>query len=180
MGCDKAGLLLGGRTLLDRHLALLRTLGAGKLWISRMDTHIPPGVEGILPDREPDRGPMEGIARGLGATASAHLLVMAVDLPFLDERWGRLLLAQSEPGVGVVPRSCRGWEPLAALYPVEALASFEQSIEAGRLGLQEWLAAASAIGWIKAWEVPEEGKVWFRNANTAEDWHGIQNHGASN
>lgn len=173
MGCDKAGLVLEGRTLLDRHIGLLRQLGADRVMVSRAVPGDVPGADGVLVDREPGRGPVEGLALALGACRNPHLLVVAVDLPGLDVEWGREILVRAASGLGVVPKINRGWEPLAALYPVESARELEARILAGQFGLQGWLDGALVSGWLTAWEPGPEAVRWFRNVNTPEDWQSI-------
>lgn len=173
MGRDKAGLVLEGETLLGRHMDLLRRLGAGRVMVSRAVSESIPGADRILVDREPGRGPAEGLALALAACGNSHLMVMAVDLPGLDVDWGRELVARAAPGRGVAPKTGRGWEPLAAVYPVEAAPELESRICAGRFGLQAWLDAAVVAGWLDAWEPGPAADRWFRNVNTPDDWRDI-------
>jgi FdhD protein len=73
-------------------------------------------------------------------------------------------------GAGAVPRTERGWEPLAALYPrAELLGLVEEFLGAGKRRLQDLLDEAEARGWIRA--VPVEGtdSALFANLNTADD-----------
>lgn len=80
MGRDKAGLMLGGRSLLDRARDLLSDAGAARVLTLGRDA--PNG----LPDPAPGGGPAQAV---IGAAAwareagAARLLVLPVDMPGL-------------------------------------------------------------------------------------------------
>lgn len=173
MGCDKAGLVLEGQTLLDRHIGLLRQLGASRVMVSRAAPGGVSGADEVLVDREPGRGPVEGVALALGSSRNAHLLVVAVDLPGLDGGWGREILARAVHGRGVVPKTNRGWEPLAAIYPIECAKELEARICAGQFGLQAWLEEGLIAGWLDAWVSGPQAERWYRNVNTPEEWRSV-------
>ncbi|WP_161965040.1 molybdenum cofactor guanylyltransferase [Ornithinimicrobium cerasi] len=81
-GHDKAALVIGGRTLLDRVLDASSLLGGGVVVVG--DTPVPEGVVRTVED-PPDGGPVAGIAAGLAALAqgfpAAWVAVVAVDQP---------------------------------------------------------------------------------------------------
>ncbi|GAA5139966.1 molybdenum cofactor guanylyltransferase [Thalassotalea piscium] len=83
MGEDKALLRLGDETLLDRNTRLLESLGVKEVLVCRNE-------EGCLHDIYENAGPMAGIHSALMKTKSAKvantLLVMPIDMPFLDKR----------------------------------------------------------------------------------------------
>jgi len=77
-GVDKAGVVLGGRTLLDRALAAVA--GASKIVVVGPERD----VDGVVWTREdpPGGGPVAGLAAGLAALADVDLVaVLAVDQP---------------------------------------------------------------------------------------------------
>lgn len=91
MGQDKAGVLLGDRTLGERAVALaralsddVRVLGHGR------------GMPGELPrivDVAPERGPLGGLAALAATPTRARILVIPVDMPLLTQAVLNELLA---------------------------------------------------------------------------------------
>jgi len=118
MGRDKAWLETGGQPLLARQIALARESGAREVFVSGR-----PGRDysafgcPVLLDQFPDAGPLAGIERGLDATSSPLLLVLAVDLPGLKVELLQRLSAQCRDEQGAIPRIAGRLEPLAAFYP---------------------------------------------------------------
>lgn len=87
MGRDKAGLKLGGETLLARSRRVLEDVGCDPIMVSGGR------VNGIV-DNYPERGPLGGIQAGLQIltqsspeiTAGGRLVVIPVDMPKLTEQ----------------------------------------------------------------------------------------------
>jgi molybdopterin-guanine dinucleotide biosynthesis protein A len=86
MGRDKALLDWHGRTLLD-HMNDLVSIVADEVHVVG---------RGPLPDRLQGLGPLSGIATALEASATNANLVVAVDLPFLTEKFLKYLKLEAE------------------------------------------------------------------------------------
>jgi molybdenum cofactor guanylyltransferase len=91
MGQDKALLQLGGESLLQRGLRLLRESGCGGVWLSGDY----PGFASI-PDHPTwaGRGPLAGIASALHRYPEARWLILPVDMPGMDATLLRALARQ--------------------------------------------------------------------------------------
>src|SRR5690606_7904753 len=125
--------------------------------------------EGVarLVDDPPGLGPLGGLRSALAASRAGRVLVLAVDLPRMEEPFLASLLAEEG---GAVPRSDRGWEPLAAVYPREAmLALVEKALASGKLRLQDLLDEAAARGLVRPVPVGPEKAALFANLNTPGD-----------
>ncbi len=170
MGADKALLRWDGRRLLDRQLDLLRTLGPTDLYISGRAgvDYAVAGVSVVL-DAAPGLGPLGGLAAVLGAVTTAHVVVLAVDLPALTPEFLLRLLRLRTEGAGVVPRSAAGWEPLAAVYPREILPLVRMHIEQRKLALHRLIDAGIAAGLLIEARIADQNSGVFRNVNTPED-----------
>jgi FdhD protein len=170
LGRDKAFLDWRGQPLYVTQLRKLASLDPDRLWLStRPEQPFPEVLEGVgrVIDAVPDLGPLGGLQSILAASEADFLLVLAVDLPRMESDFLARLVAN---GAGAVPRTERGWEPLAALYPrAELLGLVEEFLGAGKRRLQDLLDEAAARGWIRA--VPVEGtdSALFANLNTADD-----------
>ncbi|WP_233552748.1 molybdenum cofactor guanylyltransferase [Jiangella rhizosphaerae] len=118
-GADKPGLVVGGRTLLDRSVAAAHGAGITRIVVvgPRRETELP-----VVWTREdpPGGGPLAGLAAGLAALdlSPEALVVLAADLPRVSSALvGRLLagLGQDTDAVAVVDAA--GWvQPLVAAY----------------------------------------------------------------
>ncbi|HEV2045538.1 MAG TPA: molybdenum cofactor guanylyltransferase, partial [Chthoniobacterales bacterium] len=121
MGQDKATILFRNAPLWQIQLDLLRKLELEQLFISaQTDPPWRPADIEFVPDDQPSRGPLSGIAAALSRTSCGHLLVLAIDMPFMTESYLRSLCEKVDRGVGVVPIIEDRAEPLAAIYPREA------------------------------------------------------------
>ncbi len=78
--------------------------------------------------------------------------------------------ARRAPGVGVVPRSAAGWEPLAAVYPREILPLVRRQLGMRDLALHRLVDAGVAAGLLAALPVPDASRAAFRNVNTPADF----------
>ena len=90
MGQDKACMCIENESLLDRTKRLLESLGVKEVIVCRNE-------DGYLNDIYPNAGPMAGIQSALIKTKSAKvantLLIMPIDMPFLDKKMMEDLLS---------------------------------------------------------------------------------------
>lgn len=173
MGRDKALLPAGTGRWVDRQLELLRALAPHELLLS-VRAGVDYGCAGVrlVEDAVTGAGPLAGIEAVLAATTASHVLVVAVDLPQLGESLLCELLAQVEPGRGAVVWSDRGWEPMTAIYPREALASARERLRTRRLALRDWVEDLHATGLIRRVVVSPDWQPQLRNVNTPEELGG--------
>ena len=171
MGRDKALLALpDGRPLWRRQLDVLRELAPAELFISGFTRPGFPADVPLLADELPGCGPLGGLAAALGATASPRLVVLAVDLPRMTAAFLRGLLAGCGTGQGVVPQAADGFfEPLAAVYPREALTEARERLGRGEYALQPFVRALTAEGKVSARRIRQEETALFTNWNALED-----------
>lgn len=170
MGRDKAFLPWREGRLIDRQLGLLRELRPKQIFISGR-----PGVDYACPeatviyDDEADGGPLAGLAALLGACESAHLLVLAVDMPGMTRTFLAELLALKKAEAAVVPRLEGRWEPLAALYPTAMQSLAATNLRCGARSMRNFVKAAEQRGEVVPLLVESERKDLFRNWNCPED-----------
>ncbi len=170
MGQDKATLLWRGVHLWQRQLELLRKLEPGELLVSaRKDPPWRPADAAFVADVPPSCGPLSGLAAALAQMRSTHLLVLAVDLPFMNERYLRSLLEQAGAGQGVISVMQGRGEPLAAIYPAAALAYCEAALEGQEFSLQALMRKLIDPGKLRVVPVSREDEGLFRNLNEPRD-----------
>jgi len=142
MGRDKARLRFGGEALWRRQVRVLREAGAEPVFIVRRDGQ--PGLGRDVPhvcDTFADAGPLAGLHAALSAAETAWVAVLAVDMPAVDAAWFRRLKSFCRTGVGAVARHAEGFEPLAAIYPREALAAVARRLKRNERSLQKLVTA---------------------------------------
>lgn len=170
MGRDKATMEFGGRPLWERQLGLLRGLAAEKIFVSaRIEPGWAPNDLELLLDDFPSRGPLSGISKALAAIGTTHLLVLAVDMPFMTAEELRRLLEQVKEGRGIVPIIGEHAEPLAAIYPSDATADFQIALAGSDFSLQSLVRKLAAIDKINLWPVANELAHLYRSVNEPRD-----------
>src|SRR2546423_160603 len=84
MGQDKATIVFQNAPLWQIQLDLLRKLQPEELFISgQTDPPWRPADIEFVPDNQPSRGPLSGIASALARISRGHLLTLAIDMPFM-------------------------------------------------------------------------------------------------
>src|SRR6478735_6188537 len=125
MGTDKATFLFRGKPLWQVQLETLRRLRPTEIFLSaRTDPSWRPNDVQFVADIPPSRGPLSGVAASLTKIHTAHLLALAIDMPFMTENYLRSICDAIEPGRGVVAKIANRAEPLAAVYAREAEIDF--------------------------------------------------------
>ena len=103
-GRDKLVEMVDGVRMLDRTTDAVRSLAAEIVVVvgSTGGPDAPPGVI-LVRDTEPDAGPLAGLAAGLAVVRANRILVVAGDMPFLEEAILAMLLAGlADPAVVAV------------------------------------------------------------------------------
>ncbi|MDR2093095.1 MAG: molybdenum cofactor guanylyltransferase [Azoarcus sp.] len=142
MGRDKADLQLGGQSLLQRTLDLMRAIfPATLLSVSQprgdLDTSIPQ-----IRDDIPNAGPLAGLCAGLRHAATPWVFAVATDMPYLRPEIILRLAALRGMHQAVVPIVAGHPQPLAAFYATSALPTLRAALEnAQTRGLRRALAA---------------------------------------
>ena len=157
MGRDKAGLVLDGRTLLDRAIDVLHVAGAERVIVAGGDrATVVDGVAG--------QGPVGGIASVLATGIEGAVLVMPVDMPALDAA----SLRQLVDALADAPAACFAghrlpWAARADARLREAVAAALASRPGGP-SMRELHRAVAGI------ELESADAGTLRNVNTPADW----------
>jgi molybdopterin-guanine dinucleotide biosynthesis protein A len=194
MGAEKALKLLRGEPLVVRALRTLRE--AGELLPAIKISGFPVAIAGaripldafapVVPDAEPDRGPLGGVCAALRATEARWAVFLSVDQPLIPPALLAFLLQKSMEDNALV--ALASFEGFAQSFPVVvdrvALPVLQAELEAGRAGcFAAFQTAAAALGRpltvFPAVELWEQGSVrhpqqlapreWFLNLNRLED-----------
>lgn len=171
MGQDKATLLFHGKPLWQIQLELLQRLEPAEIFVSaRTDPAWRPAAVEFVVDDPPSRGPLSGIVASLALMHSAHLLALAIDMPFMTEQYLRFLCDQIEPGIGVIPTiDNRTAEPLVAIYPREADTDFRSALVGTDFSLQSVIRCLVESGKLRQVRVTNHETKLFLNVNKLSD-----------
>ena len=173
---DKAFVTIDGEPLWKRQLRLLQELALQEVFLAG-PAHAEWLCESciIIPDAQPDAGPLGGIVSALRHCSTPLLLTLAVDLPNMMAAYLRSLIPLCGDARGIVPRRGGRFEPVAAIYPKAALAFAESCLASGNYSLQIFAARLLAEGLLEAKEIAPHDEPLFRNLNTPEDLLALKN-----
>ena len=134
-GVAKPFLAVGGRTIAERQLALLRPALARVLVVANDPAPWAPlGVE-VVPDRFAKVGPLGGIHAALAAVDDCDAVVcVAGDLPFVAPALIAALRDRAPGADAVAPRTAAGIEPLCARYARAVFPSVRRASARRRAG----------------------------------------------
>jgi molybdenum cofactor guanylyltransferase len=170
MGQDKAALLVGGATLLERALATARTLTPDVRIVGPAESY--GTIASVVEDRYADSGPLAGIHAALTVTQQALNVMLAVDLPGVSTLLLRYLVEQASRGdeLVTVPRAAGRLQPLCAVYRKEFVGRAAESLERGANKIDPLFEGCSRI--ITEDELAHAGvaEEMFENVNTPEDF----------
>jgi molybdenum cofactor guanylyltransferase len=176
MGQPKAWLPFGPEVMLQRVVRLLGQVVGPIVVVAAPGQDLPDLPETVLVERDPvaDRGPLQGLAAGLGAFPESVELAYATatDVPFLRPEWVTRLVDLIGNRDLAIPEIGGYLHPLAALYRRRTvLPAVQVLLEQGRLrpiflleGLQALRVDAQVMGDVDR----ELGTL--RNLNTPEDY----------
>lgn len=175
MGQDKAFLRLGGETLLERAKALAKSITEDVRIVGDPSKFGRYGS--VVADIYPDRGPLGGIHAALVQTPTDFNLIIAVDTPFIEQRFFDFLIseARNANSVVTVPRTGGHLHPLSAIYRREFATVAEKALirEQNKI---DTLFANVQTRVIEEEEMARErfSSDMFRNVNTVNDWADAQ------
>ncbi|HXU06337.1 MAG TPA: molybdenum cofactor guanylyltransferase [Polyangia bacterium] len=171
-GVAKPFLEVGGRTIAERQLALLRGAALVRVFVVANDPApwAALGVD-VVPDLVGGAGPLGGIQAALNAADGCDAVIcLAGDLPFVGVEVVETLRDRAPWADAVAPRTARGIEPLCARYARALLPAVDACVRDGALAVHEMLERR-AVDWITEAELAAldpEGRS-FINVNTPED-----------
>ena len=170
MGRDKATIEIDGQPLWERQLEVLRVIGPEKIFISARTrpSWLPADTE-LLLDEPPSRGPLSGLTKALSVMRSTHLLVLAVDMPFMTSERLRSLCDLAHVGKGVVPVIRGRAEPLAAIYSAEVAGDFAAALIGSDFSLQRLVQKLVVDQKVQLFPVAAEDEHFYRSVNEPGD-----------
>jgi molybdopterin-guanine dinucleotide biosynthesis protein A len=166
MGRDKSTVLFRGKPLWQVQLETLKKLAPKEIFISaRVDPLWRPDDLLFVADVPPSRGPLSGLAASLNRMRTTHLLALAIDMPWMSNKYLESLFVQVDPGWGVLPKIGDRAEPLAAIYPRQAALEIGRALAGTNFSLQSVTCDLVAVGKLKIVPVTQQKEKFFRNIN---------------
>ena len=161
-GVAKGGIQIDGVAIIDRLLAMAPALAAKPYLVG--DHAAPYADRGvpILPDLIPDRGPPGGVLTAL-QDAPGWTAVIALDLPFIDAAFLRILLDASAEVDAILPTHAGRLQPLAGWWHPRAVPALTRLLTDDAPGFRR-ITAALTVREV-AWTDPRP----FTNLNTPAD-----------
>jgi len=179
MKADKAGLAVGGRTLLEHVISQLEPHFSEVLISVAPGQRLGswPGVRKAQPltgeypslrvvdDETPGQGPLGGILAGLKAATNDASAVVACDIPDVSVPLLRSLARAAGNAEIAVPVGPAGhFEPLFAVYRKSATPAIEDLLQAGERSI------LPLFGRCRTTVLRIEDTAWLRNLNTRADY----------
>ena len=174
LGQDKASETIDNRSLLERVISRLNFFNSDILVVAAPKQSFPrlsgyPELR-VVTDVYPNKGPLGGVYTGLKASNSFYNLVVACDMPFLNQSLLRYMMRISAGFDLVVPRLGDLIEPLHAVYSKGCLAPAGSLLEQGDLRVRQ-LFNLVRVKYVEAEEIdrfdPEH--LSFFNINNEAD-----------
>src|SRR5437667_5419424 len=170
-GVAKPFLTIGGRTIAERQLPLLRATFPRVLVVANDPAPWAPLAVEVVSDRVEGAGPMGGIHAALTAADDCDAVVcVAGDLAFVEPALLEALRDRRPGADAVVPGAADHLEPLCARYARTLLPTVEACLLAGKLALHTMIEQL-AIDFIQGAELAtlDPGGRCFFNINTPDD-----------
>ncbi|HET9483505.1 MAG TPA: molybdenum cofactor guanylyltransferase [Xanthomonadales bacterium] len=157
-GVDKRELVIEGRTIFERQVALLREA------VAEIVVSSPKDIAGFRTVRDAivDGGPLAGIAAGLAGARTPWVLVLAGDMPYLTRDVIERLLARTAADIDAVGIRIAGLpEPLVCVLSVSACLPIVQArLARGDLKASRLLTAGDLrVAWLDETDARAFGSV---------------------
>src|SRR5262249_44622260 len=133
MGQNKALMSLGGTRLVDRVVAVMRSVFDALLMVTNTpEVYVDLGLP-MVQDVWPEKGSLGGIYSAIHHVGTPYSLVVACDMPFLRAAMLRYLITQRSGSDVVVPDVLGELQTLHAIYSKACLQPIERCLVMNRL-----------------------------------------------
>lgn len=136
---DKSLLTIGGVSLIDRAVAVMREVFPVVIVASDRRKEYEFLRVPILPDIKKNCGPLGGIHAAFAQTDADYLFVLACDMPFISADLIWYVITQKADADAIVPMMNGRIQPLCALYSRTGSPTIEQLLNRGDYALMNML-----------------------------------------
>jgi len=174
LGYDKVLEKVGDKSLLEQVISRIDSLSRKIIIVTAEERTFPKLASHsklkIVSDIFPGKGSLGGIYTGLVTSDSLYNLVIAADMPFLNQPLLRYMIEVSDGFDFVLPRVNNLFEPLHAVYSKNCVAPAEFILKQGRKVIIE-LFNFVKVRYVEGEEVErfDPQHLSFFNINTKED-----------
>ena len=174
LGYDKVLETVGNRSLLQLVVSGVASLGCEVIIVATSKQTVPQSIDysrlKVVTDIYPGKGPLGGIYTGLTTSTSFYNLVVASDMPFLNQTLLRYMIQLAANFDLVVPRVGNLVEPLQAVYAKSCLAPIKRMIKQDKLSVSQ-LFRLVKTRYVEAEEIErfDPNHLSFFNVNTKAD-----------
>lgn len=173
LGRKKALETINNTTLLQKVISQLAFLNSETIIVTATKESFPRLAGSklrIVSDIYPGKGPLVGIFTGLKASDSFHNLVVACDMPFLNQDLLKYMMQVAAGFDIVVPRLGKMVEPLHAIYSQECLNPIASLLQQDALSVNR-LFALVRTRYVETEEIDrfDPKHLSFFNVNTEAD-----------
>jgi molybdopterin-guanine dinucleotide biosynthesis protein A len=174
LGRDKVNETVGTDSLLQRVLSQLTPFNRDIIIVTAAGKSLPQvnGCQGarVVTDIYPGKGALGGIYTGLAESSSPYNLVVACDMPFLNQALLRYMMELSAGFDMVVPRLGKMVEPLHAVYARSCLAPIERLLGRDNLEVRALFDLVN-VRYVESDEIDrfDPQHLSFFNVNTEAD-----------
>jgi molybdopterin-guanine dinucleotide biosynthesis protein A len=176
MGQDKAFLKVGGQTVIERVLAVVRPLTDDLFIGTNAPEKYQPLAVRLVPDIYPDKAALGGIYTAIAAARHPYVLVVACDMPLLNQALLRYLIALAPTAAVVVPLvEPPQPETTHAVYSKACLEPIERRLLANQLRITGFFADVS-VRYVERAEIAQVDPQFssFVNMNTPAEWEQVR------
>jgi len=170
MGRNKALLEVGGTRLIDRTVALFRSVFQEVIIVAADPLDYLDQQAAIVTDILPHRGALGGLYTGLFYAAGEYAFVAACDMPFMNRAFLEYMTSQAEGYDIVVPAPPDGLQPLHAVYSRRCLPAIRSLLHRNRMQIKAFYPGRRVLTippeTLRAYD--PEGRM-FINLNSPED-----------
>ena len=174
LGRNKASEAVNNISLLQRVISQLSLFNSDIIIVTAAEQSFPqltvyPKLR-VVADVHPGKGPLVGIYTGLAESHSLYNLVVACDMPFLNQALLQYMIQIADGYDAVVPRLGDLVEPLHAVYSRDCLAAAESLIKEGGMSVYQ-LFGLLKVRYLETEEIDrfDPKHLSFFNINTESD-----------
>jgi molybdopterin-guanine dinucleotide biosynthesis protein A len=174
LGHDKVLEKLGDKSLIEQVVSRIDSLSKTIIIVTAHERTLTPLATNpkikTVTDIYPGQGSLGGIYTGLVASSSFYNIVVAADMPFLNEALLRYMIKESDGFDFILPRVDGLFEPLHAIYSRNCIEPIKTILEQGKRVIVE-LFNYVKVRYIETEEVErfDPKHLSFFNINTPED-----------
>ncbi|MBN1160362.1 MAG: molybdenum cofactor guanylyltransferase [Dehalococcoidales bacterium] len=173
-GHDKILERIGKTNLLEKVISLVEPISKEVIIVTAKERNLPrlanrPRIQ-IVNDIFPGQGSLGGIYTGLVKSNSFYNLVVAADMPFLNESLLRYMIKAADGYDFILPRVDKLYEPLHAIYSKNCISPINSILKQGKKVIVE-LFNYVKVRFIELEEIDrfDPKHLSFFNINTKED-----------